>query len=93
VPAVGALLATSLFVAPAAAARLVTSSVRTLIVASVGIAAAQGAAGLSLALVLDVAPGPAIAGVGALAYGGAAAGSALRRRGGGERVEPGAASA
>jgi ABC-type Mn2+/Zn2+ transport system permease subunit len=79
VPAVGALLATSLFVAPAATARLVTSSVRSLIAASVVVAVAQSAAGLSLSLALDVAPGPAVAGAGALAYAVAATGPAVRR--------------
>jgi ABC-type Mn2+/Zn2+ transport system permease subunit len=67
-PAVGALLVTSLFVVPAAVARLVTDSVPRLVVASVAIAAAQGLVGLYGALWLDVPPGPAIAVLGAAAY-------------------------
>lgn len=69
VPAVGALLVTSLFVAPAATARLLTSSVRGLVLAAIAVALAQSGVGLALALALDVAPGPAVAGVGVLAYG------------------------
>ncbi len=67
-PAVGSLLVTSLFVVPAAIARLVTGSVATLVATSTAVAAAQGLAGLYVALWLDVPPGPAIAVVGASAY-------------------------
>jgi ABC-type Mn2+/Zn2+ transport system permease subunit len=68
IPAVGALLVTSIFVVPAATARLVTRSVRALLACSVAIAAAQGIVGLYLALWLDVPPGPAVASVGAAGY-------------------------
>ncbi len=67
-PAVGSLLVTSLFVVPAAIARLVTGSVPALVAASVGVAAAQGLLGLYGALWLDVPPGPAIAVLGAATY-------------------------
>lgn len=82
VPAVGALLVTALFIVPAATARLVTSTVGGLVLASIAIAAGQSAIGLYLALALDVAPGPAIAGTGALAYAGVAAARAVGRPGG-----------
>jgi manganese/iron transport system permease protein len=65
IPAVGALLVAAVFVVPAAAARLVARSVRSLIAWSVALAAAEGVAGLYLALWLDVPPGPAVAVVGA----------------------------
>jgi len=68
VPAVGALLVTSLFIVPAAAARLITGSVRALFAASVGLAALQSLVGLYLAYALDISPGPAIAVVGAGLY-------------------------
>ena len=67
-PAVGALLTTSLFVVPAATARLLARSVPRLIALSVGIALAAGTSGLYLALWLDVPPGPAVAVLGAAAY-------------------------
>ena len=76
-PAVGSLLVTSLFVVPAAIARLVTGSVPALVAASVGVAAAQGLLGLYGALWLDVPPGPAIAVLGTAAYALVAAGLAL----------------
>ncbi len=71
-PAVGALLVTSIFVVPAAIARLFAGSVRRLALAAVAVAAAQGAAGLYLSLWLDVPPGPAVAVTGACVYAGAA---------------------
>ena len=61
IPAVGALLVSAVFVVPAAAARLVAASVRSLIAWSVALAAAEGVVGLYLALWLDVPPGPAVA--------------------------------
>jgi len=67
-PAVGALLVTSLFVVPAAIARLVTRSVAGLVAASVGVAAALGLLGLYGSVWLDVPPGPAIAVLGAAVY-------------------------
>ena len=69
VPAVGALLVTSVFIVPAATARLVTSSVRGLLAAGVAVAAFQSLCGLYIALTLDVSPGPAIAVLGAVLYG------------------------
>lgn len=72
VPAVGALLVTSLFIVPAATARLLTGTLRGLLAASVAIAALQGVAGLYLAYALDVSPGPAVAVLGAGLYGAAA---------------------
>lgn len=71
-PAVGALLVASLFVVPAATARLLTRTVRGLLVASVAIAVAQGALGLYVSLWLDVPPGPAVAVVGSSLYAAAA---------------------
>jgi ABC-type Mn2+/Zn2+ transport system permease subunit len=68
IPAVGALLVSAVFVVPAAAARLVAASVRSLIAWSVGLAAAEGVVGLYLALWLDVPPGPAVAVTGAVAF-------------------------
>ena len=67
-PAVGALLTTSLFVVPAATARLLARSVPALISLAVTTAAIVGACGLYLALWLDVPPGPAVASVGAATY-------------------------
>jgi ABC-type Mn2+/Zn2+ transport system permease subunit len=67
-PAVGALLVTSLFVVPAAIARLVAGSVSGLLGLAVGLAVVQGATGLYGSLWLDVPPGPAIAVVGSALY-------------------------
>ena len=67
-PAVGALLVTSLLVVPAAAARLLTDRLRTLFALAVGLALVQGVVGLYLALWLDVPPGPAVAVVGAALF-------------------------
>jgi ABC-type Mn2+/Zn2+ transport system permease subunit len=78
-PAVGALLTASIFVVPAATARLLTRSVPSLIAAGIAVAAAIGLAGLYLALWLDVPPGPAVASVGAAAYALVALGQELRR--------------
>ena len=68
-PAVGALLVTSLFFVPAATGRLLARSVPELLGLSVALAAAEGIAGLYVALWLDVPPGPAVATLGATAYG------------------------
>jgi ABC-type Mn2+/Zn2+ transport system permease subunit len=67
-PAVGALLVASLFVVPAATARLLTSGVGALLATSTAIAVAQGAVGLYVSLWLDVPPGPAVAVVGSSLY-------------------------
>lgn len=72
-PAVGALLVTSMFVVPAATARLLVRGVRALLLASVAVALVQGWAGLYVALWLDAPPGPAIALVGGLLYAAASA--------------------
>ena len=77
-PAVGALLVTSIFVVPAAVALLFAGSVGQLAAIATGVAAAQGAAGLYLSLWLDVPPGPAVAVLGAVVYGLAALWSARR---------------
>ena len=68
-PAVGALLVSSLFVVPAAVARLFARDVRTLLFSSVGVAAALAVTGLYVSLALDIAPGPAVAVLGAGTYG------------------------
>lgn len=67
-PAVGALLVTSLFVVPAAIARLFARGVGRLLLGSVALAAGLGALGLYVALWLDVPPGPAVAVLGAVIY-------------------------
>jgi ABC-type Mn2+/Zn2+ transport system permease subunit len=69
IPALGALLVTSVFVVPAAAARLVTGSVRGLLAAAVALAAGEAVLGLYLSVWLDVPPGPAVAVLGAAVYG------------------------
>jgi ABC-type Mn2+/Zn2+ transport system permease subunit len=69
IPAVGALLASSILVLPAATALLVARSVPQLAVAAVAIAAVEGLGGLYLALWLDVPPGPAVATLAAGVYG------------------------
>jgi manganese/iron transport system permease protein len=66
IPAVGALLVTAIYVLPAAAARMLTSSIRNLIACALVLALAEGAIGLYLAYWLDVPPGPPIAVLGAL---------------------------
>jgi ABC-type Mn2+/Zn2+ transport system permease subunit len=68
IPAVGALLVTSVYVLPAAAALLLARSVPALIALSLGLAVAEGVAGLYLAYWLDVPPGPPVAVLGALCY-------------------------
>src|SRR3954451_9488231 len=68
-PAVGALLATALFIVPAATARLVAGSVRGLLAWSVALAALQGVAGVYVALWAEVPPGAAIAVLGAAMFG------------------------
>jgi ABC-type Mn2+/Zn2+ transport system permease subunit len=78
-PAVGALLTASIFVVPAATARLLARSVPALVAGAVAIAATVGTCGLYLALWLDVPPGPAVASLGGAAYAAVAVGRALRR--------------
>lgn len=79
-PAVGALLVASLFVVPAATARLLTHAVPALLATSVAVAVALGAVGLYVSLWLDVPPGPAVAVVGSAAYALVAFGAAALRR-------------
>ncbi|MDQ3648116.1 MAG: metal ABC transporter permease [Actinomycetota bacterium] len=67
-PAVGALLVTSLLVVPAAAARLLCDRLSPLLSAAVALALVQGVAGLYLALWLDVPPGPTVAAVGGVGF-------------------------
>ncbi len=63
-PAVGALLVSTLLVVPAATARLLTGSLAALLATSVALAASESVSGLLLAYHLDLPPGPAIALVG-----------------------------
>ncbi|MEA2155215.1 MAG: hypothetical protein QOE11_1355 [Solirubrobacteraceae bacterium] len=79
-PAVGALLVSTLLVVPAATARLLTGSLTALLATAVALAAAEGLGGLLLAYHLDLPPGPAIALVGGGAYTLAALASAPRLR-------------
>jgi ABC-type Mn2+/Zn2+ transport system permease subunit len=72
IPAVGALLVTSLFIVPAATARLLAASVRSLAATAVALAALESVTGLYLAYALDVSPGPTIAALGAALYAGVA---------------------
>jgi ABC-type Mn2+/Zn2+ transport system permease subunit len=65
IPAVGALLVTAVYVLPAAAARLLATSIRGLVACALGLALAEGVLGLYLAYWLDVPPGPPIAVLGA----------------------------
>ena len=77
-PAAGALLASALLVVPATV-RLVARTVPALQAGAVGLAAAEGAAGLWLADAANAPPGPAIALMAGAAYVAVAAGSAARR--------------
>jgi ABC-type Mn2+/Zn2+ transport system permease subunit len=77
-PAVGALLVSTLLVVPAATARLVTASLRALLATSVALAATEGGGGLLLAYHLDLPPGPAVAIVGGTGFALAAVASAPR---------------
>jgi ABC-type Mn2+/Zn2+ transport system permease subunit len=80
VPAVGALLVTSVLVVPAACARLVAGSVKAMLAWAIALAGVQGAVGLYLAYWVDAPPGPAVATLGAGLYALLAIGSwALRR--------------
>lgn len=75
IPAVGALLVTAIFVVPAATARLLARSVPALVRWSIAIAALEGVVGLYVALWADVAPGPAVAAVGAAGFAAVALGT------------------
>jgi manganese/iron transport system permease protein len=65
IPAVGALLVTAVYVLPAAAARMLTGSIRGLIACALALALAEGITGLYLAYWLDLPPGPPVAVLGA----------------------------
>jgi ABC-type Mn2+/Zn2+ transport system permease subunit len=67
-PAIGALLVSTLLVIPAATARLLTHSLAGLLAASVGLGLAEGVGGLLLAYHADLPPGPAIAVIGGSAF-------------------------
>lgn len=66
IPAVGALLVTAIYVLPAAAARMLTGSIRGLVACALAIALAEGVVGLYMAYWLDVPAGPPVAVLGAL---------------------------
>jgi len=66
IPAVGALLVTAIYVLPAAAARMLTDSVRGLVACALAVALVEGVVGLYLAYWLDVPAGPPVAALGAL---------------------------
>ena len=65
IPAVGALLVTAIYVLPAAAARMLTGTIRGLVACALVLALAEGVVGLYLAYWLDVPPGPPVAVLGA----------------------------
>jgi ABC-type Mn2+/Zn2+ transport system permease subunit len=65
IPAVGALLVTAVYVLPAAAARLLTTSIRGLVACALALGLAEGLVGLYLAYWLDIPPGPPVAVLGA----------------------------
>jgi ABC-type Mn2+/Zn2+ transport system permease subunit len=77
-PAVGALLVSTLLVVPAATARLLAPSLGALLGTAVALAAFEGVAGLLLAYHLDLPPGPAIAVIGGGGFALAAFASAAR---------------
>jgi manganese/iron transport system permease protein len=80
-PAVGALLVSTLLVVPAATARLLTGSLGGLLGAAVALAAAEGVGGLLLAYHLDLPPGPAIAVIGGGLFALVAVGGSVRAAG------------
>jgi ABC-type Mn2+/Zn2+ transport system permease subunit len=80
IPAVGALLVSAIYVLPAATARLLARSVPALIGWALGIALAEGVAGLYAAYWLDVPPGPPVAVLGAGVYAAVAVGNAVAGR-------------
>jgi ABC-type Mn2+/Zn2+ transport system permease subunit len=66
IPAVGVLLVTAVYVLPAAAARMLTGSIRGLVAGALALALVEGVLGLYLAYWLDIPPGPPVALLGAL---------------------------
>ena len=79
-PAVGALLVTTLLAVPAATARLWASSLRGLVRGAIVVALVDGVSGLLLAWHLDLPPGPAIAVVSGGLFAVVAVGRVLQRR-------------
>jgi len=77
-PAVGALLVSTLLVVPSATARLVARSMRGLLAGGVALALSEGVVGLLLANELNLPPGPAIAVLGGAVFALVALGRALR---------------
>jgi ABC-type Mn2+/Zn2+ transport system permease subunit len=71
-PAVGALLAGTLLVIPAATARVLTDRLAVMRALAVGLAIAEGVGGLMIAYETDLPPGPAIAVLGGLVFAAAA---------------------
>jgi manganese/iron transport system permease protein len=80
IPAVGALLVTAIYVLPAAAARMLTASIRGLVACALALALAQGVVGLYLAYWLDVPAGPPVAVLGTLVCLAVAAATGWRAR-------------
>jgi ABC-type Mn2+/Zn2+ transport system permease subunit len=68
-PAVGALLVSTLLVVPSATARLLASSMRGLLGGGVALALGEGIGGLWLADAVNLPPGPAIAVLGGAVFG------------------------
>jgi ABC-type Mn2+/Zn2+ transport system permease subunit len=66
IPAVGALLVTAVYVLPAAAARMLTVSIRGLVACALALALLEGVIGLYLSYWLDIPPGPPVAVLGAV---------------------------
>jgi manganese/iron transport system permease protein len=80
IPAVGALLVTAVYVLPAAAARILTASIRGLLACALALALTEGIVGLYLAYWLDLPPGPPVAVLGALVCLAAAGATGRARR-------------
>lgn len=78
-PAVGALLAATLLVVPAATVRLVARSVPQLLTGSVLLGAAEGVVALWAAYELDLPPGPVLALLSGVVFGAVAQAAAARR--------------
>jgi len=79
---VGALLITALLIIPAAAARNYASTPERMALLSMGIGALSAVAGLRLAIILDIAVGPAIICVAAGLFALSVIGKELKRIGG-----------
>jgi len=79
-PAAGVLLVSALLVVPAATARLLAPTVRSLLAGAVALALVEGCGGLLLAYWLDAPPGPVIALLGGALFALVAVGRALGPR-------------